>query len=498
MNNKHESSQAPMTARHDASIMIDNPDSVDCPREGAKNYPRDEDRSHAVRRRLLLQLEHDFIARRRSGFLESGMKLPTECKKQSESNCEELWRGVSSWERTMVSFCEKPSSCYGSPAVKGALNEDVAVKFVGFMAIHCQDVPSRALALAILERSLIADGKGTSAEVVDSNMGTNSNVTDAAHSEDPLVPKQNPTPIQGRVRKVLGAGGLKLLHQWLAEAVTPIKAKPTTSSELGGGKNSGAVKADRPSLSSALLLPLLRFLSVIPFDMRMIKDSKTDQLVHKLRQKIKKLADDGAKDSFWKERCYLLVGEATIDTVKEALDQIKSNWKAAHERMVSENSLLERESIDDPFDDIIVLLKERKAILENVSNQNKPEWLVRLREKEIKVDQKRKRKRLSTAELEKLERAKERSAMLREDLEKAQEYKRQCQARLRELEKKKDENNKQGVAIHSSRSKNRVRWKDGRNSLTGGRNRSLLEQVFIIEGRKKRDLEQPSDDNVEE
>ena len=174
--------------------------------------------------------------------------------------------------------------------------------------------------------------------------------------------------------------------------------------------------------------------------------------------------------------------------VKAALDRIRSSWKKQYEA-TSKSDAINSESdattgIADPLVSLKALLLDRRAILENCTTDNMPDWLQRAREKSAKVEKKRKRKRLSTAELEKLERAKERSSMLKEDLEKAQAYKRQCQARLRELEKKKQDDK---AKVHSSRSKNRVRWKDGLSSLTGGRNRIMLEEVLMIEGRNIKD-----------
>jgi hypothetical protein len=464
-----------------------------------------DERLHAARRLLEQKLQTDFIANRQKAFQEAGMKSPGARSKDSTTKVDPHWQGVSSWERGLVSFCQVPAVGEIDTAYNGALDTSLVMQFVGFVAMHCHDTASRALALAVLEQSLLADtaDEEENAERVKQPVIEDADVKIPAldiasgvkqeFSACSTKSSQSPSK-RGRLRSFFAAGGLKLLHRWLLDATTPRKTPPPATANAKSSLFSSRSKAVDtkgpeviPSPLSALLLPLLNFLSDMPFDWKHVEESKLDKVINKLRRQIKRLAEEEKKDSAWKQKVYLLTGEEKVDAVKASLDRIRTNWKASFEAM--KKNVNEQSGVDsndsDPFLEVRALLQNRRAILENDGNGEKPEWLTKLQAKADKVEQKRKRKRLSTAELEKLERNKERSAMLKEDLEKALAYKRQCQIKLRELEKKKQEE-KQGIAVHNSRSKNRVQWKDGLNTYTGGRNRSLLEQVFFIEARRKK------------
>ncbi|GKY99361.1 hypothetical protein MPSEU_000890900 [Mayamaea pseudoterrestris] len=445
------------------------------------NAARGQDDQDHLQVAFQQKLETDYIAMRRNAFQESKTTIPNDCSTKKSMASDVLWHGVATWERALISFCQVAQADNIDAIATGALDVNQSEQFVRHLAIHCLDPASRVLAMAILDRSLIVDKK-TDRSVARTKMPLAGSAKESVDAGKEVV-------TLGRIQSFIRAGGLKVLRQWLVDAVTPLKQ--TSSSTKPCSKHDAKRPNALPSPTSILLLPLLNFLCDMPFDLEHIQEAKLDALINKLRRQVKKMIEITPKNAAWKHRVSLLTGdEDNVDVVKKALYRIRSTWKTSF--AATKVNQTEQVDVDvggrhEPLSALRAILQDRRAALESNDSENKPKWLTAHQAKAEKVKQKRKRKRMSTADLEKLEREKERSAMLKEDLDKALAYKRQCQAKLRELEKKKLQE-KQGGKIHNShsRSKNRVHWKDGLSSFTGGRNRALLEQVRMIDACSKK------------
>ena len=283
----------------------------------------------------------------------------------------DLWAGVSNLERAIISCCEgEPRE--GDETLRGELEmmeskdgndedlfktepearkNDGVHKFLHLLAIHCHDLPSRSLALAVLERSLEEDQldaidqqeqqleqekvKSVMAMLDSSSNGTpEENGTDNAEglvdppplkrmrlrepqtkAPSPSVRAQDGTlndkssdgvaegseelaVYDGRVHTFLMAGGLRILQRWLTEASTPVPAPdpPKLSNPSRRPQRPSASSTDSttpsdtvPSPTGQLLLPLLQFLKNIPFDFQLVKKTKVNKQISRFSKEIDSL-----------------------------------------------------------------------------------------------------------------------------------------------------------------------------------------------------------------
>lgn len=505
--------------------------------ENKNNNQQDEEGPKPSRKQFLRQrnLQTDYVAKRLNALKAASMKIPNSVRGGCESSVSTdlLWLGVYNWERALVLFCKRLTQ-EDVPVIKGALSDKMVSKFVGFVATHCHDIASRALTLAILEATLQEENQeqqingsfdsdpeqskssheASSKRTNPDNLGDeqyNSNKRqktavgsgrettgklDTAPKEENLSLSCRGHSHRGRIRVFLISGGLRLLHQWLIDATTTIRTSlPTNSGSFtGNAKQEVGQKSELPSPTSAILPVLLNLLGNISFDrllLNIVKQSKIDRHISKLRNHVKQALGKSADETMGKT--HPMWGGLNTADVKRALDTIKVKWKRAYDALgrveMNEETAngngdpLDGKSLSDPFLAFKANLCDRLRILESNTLESSPDWLKKLQANAVKSGAKRRRKGLSTADLEKLEREKERAAMLKKDLEKAQAYRRQCQAKLRELERKQKE--KKQVTGGNLTSGAKVRWKDGMSMKTpsSSRNREILEQVFYIEGR---------------
>jgi hypothetical protein len=273
----------------------------------------------------------------------------------------------------------------------------------------------------------------------------------------------------------LGAGGLKILNRWLIEASTQIIV-PTPKSPPGSNNNAKLrvpAMTTKSSPTRPLILPILSILERIPFDKKLVMDSKINRQIRKLGKQVDGILDARAKGKHRKEDLenWTLSGNGTdaLDEIKEAIDDVKSTWEESAKRP--------NERIPDPFESLKAKMRERLHILTDfeAGRIDRPDWI------EEQEDKKESKKKKPAANSMQIMAARERRSE-REDhnkrLHAAQKEHRENLAKIREIMRRRREEAAPSPCVRNGDGK-AVSWKDGFKTKDN-RNRALLEEVFVF------------------
>mmetsp|Transcript_21143 Transcript_21143/g.49892 ORF Transcript_21143/g.49892 Transcript_21143/m.49892 type:complete len:709 (+) Transcript_21143:88-2214(+) len=263
------------------------------------------------------------------------------------------------YSKVAASSCvsgKSPSSLH-VPSQMGHLAEGKEGQFAALIAQHCHTVSDRALALAVLERTMEHDrvmateveaqekdcsmntsGKkrkreecsasssssnekeipaiGESAEIGDKKSKSSSDTTLSSVDTDndgENVGVSNDKVKVSRMANFLSAGGLKILTQWLVDSFTPIQ-KLVAQAPAKKGKDSGNKRKRKKesaevetvpetSPTGPLILPLLSILQSIPFEYDLIIECKINKHVKKLKKNVERVtgADSSKKSAIEKK-----------------------------------------------------------------------------------------------------------------------------------------------------------------------------------------------------
>ena len=438
------------------------------------------------------RLEGDYLAKRHQVFQSKDLTL---------------WSGATKLERDLVQCCETPQDHNEEilPTEGGALDREKEIRFVGLLARECHTMASRSLALAILERTL---------EVHVKERDEDSSSSDEEESESPeeeiqgvasddeqdgdyrpgASPRKrrisNNTGDKGQAKKTktdedsesdetpdrldnfLGAGGLKILNRWLIEASTQVNA-PTPKSQPGSSNNARLpATTTKPSPTRPLILPILSILEYIPFDKKLVMDSKINRQIRKLGKQVDGILDARAKGKHQKGDLdnWTLSGNGTdaLDEIKEAVDGVKSTWEESTKRPY--------ERIPDPFESLKAKMRERLHTLTDfeAGRIDRPDWI---EEQEDKKESKKKPVASSTQIMAARERRLERDGH-EERLHAAQKEHRENLAKIRDIMRRRREEAAPASCVKNGDEK-AVSWKDG-FTTKDNRNRTLLEEVFVF------------------
>jgi len=255
------------------------------------------------------------------------------------------------------------------PAQMGHLAKGKEGKFAALIAQHCHTVSDRALALAVLERTMEHDramaaakeknfissiGKKRKREECstesvekdisgDKKSSEDSNASNVSSGMEGIVDEKPKASLgtavsrgdrcngetddasssrvnESRMANFLSAGGLKILCQWLVDSFTPIQ-KPVSQSPSKKGKDSGNKRRrqkesteveTKPEISPTgpLILPLLSILQSIPFQYDLVKECKINKQVKKLKKNVERVigADSSKKSAIEKKLRAMKVG----------------------------------------------------------------------------------------------------------------------------------------------------------------------------------------------
>lgn len=431
------------------------------------------------------KLQGDYISQRYRAFHEDPLAqktTPTAARNNS------LWLGVSPLEKALASCCEWPDAKGPDALVGGALVKEKVLLFIGIITLQCLDIGSRALGLAILERSMQVDEEERLAQV-DAPASLESTFADAEPSkkrrrrdDSSPVPPTKPDNMSSpdRIEAFLAAGGLRILSRWLIDATTAVSV-PRPKPPPG---NNGRVPRDKSapeekySPTGPLLLPLLEFLSNMAFDRQAVMQSKINKEIRKLSKEIDEIVQT-ALEQYSKVKLDALTdpaaGGMSVTKVQKALNKLKESWG-----LKAKKANPEAATAPDPFAALKVSLQERLETLLACESglEEKPEWLLKVEVVQKEKEKKRPlKKRPSTEQLARRERENERSAMMKEDLRKAAQERSELLRKLREMKQKTEVDDR---ATERKTGRRGVQWRDGLGPASKLRKRDLLEEVFVF------------------
>jgi hypothetical protein len=501
------------------------------------------------RRRIFdKRLEDDYLAKRHKAYQDpANNDAPV-----STVSCS-LWNGASKVERDLIECCEVPDGEEDPGRVTLDLKKEV--RFVTLLARDCHTLSSRSLALAILERTLVTYLNERDSYIHQEEYGTQSSDTDEEdesdieevavdeHDDDwkpgtssgmrrsPRKHRRSKNRRQGnnimvktwtkidqtnqdqeghgessdteedpdRLDAFLAAGGLRILNRWLGEASSSItvggpKLPPGTFQNSSTKRPAVVIE---PSPMRPLALPILGILEHMPFNKRLVMESKINKQIKRLGKHVDSVLDAHARGEHQKEDldgwCVESLGgdeSAALDKVHEAVDGLKKTWEA----MASKRSV----EIGDPFQSLKDQMRSRLDILMRYEAGEiaRPDWY---EEPETTKEPKKRSKAADAAlaakkQTTQLLAAKERQSEkedLRKRLKAVEDESRKRLAALKEQLRKRQEsmsasyNNNKRKSVHplGVGGEKRVKWKDG-HVTKHKRNRELLEETFLIPSRE--------------
>lgn len=413
----------------------------------------------------------------------------------------------------------------------GALDMEHEVRFAGILARTCHDLATRSLALAILERTLEThlieeaeakvrlgtdpyrnqEGESqTEANNNNNNKEGSSDENEQEEKEESTQPgqkrrshrlqrletkykrtkrKEDDTKNtfvvkdQGktfdlekwvRLEQFFAAGGLRILNRWLLEASEDEIVVDTTKASLG---NRTKV---RTSSTRSLILPLLRFLERIPFDKKLVVDSKINKQIRSIEKQVDKILEARRNANENPEDCQgWTSSKSSADTnalelVREAVEQVKKSWGV--------NAKKEKQTFGDPFASIKDSIRERMEALVDFDRgaAPRPEWLDE-EPKKVSVPKKSRSELAAKERQAEAEIRKHLAQDLQNKLREAEKRHREHLAKLREKRNMMMLAN-EPIDIKKKSGGRRVQWKDGMKTKSS-RNRKVLEEVYIFDKR---------------
>jgi hypothetical protein len=477
----------------------------------------DDSGKNVRERQLDRKLQRDYLSRRYRAY-EQAKNHKNDNKPTKDMD--DFWCGATASERSLTACC-----CYldydddeEEPQLPGALHRKHIARFIGLLALSCNDVKMRALALAILERTQEAEEMemqeaeriAKHARIKEDGEGVEQDgeTDDNPSSMNPSVVVQvNPKLKPPRLLTFIKSGGLKLLARWLNDATKPVTAK-----KLKIGNSKASSSARRPgtlieenellaSPTAPILLPLLNLLKKLPFDRQAITQSQIHKKIKRLHKDLDAVHSSvKIKSTVGREAAITSpsVGAYSVQEIQAAVKDVMNIWedRAVKAKTEQEIALSEGENIfaalQSKFEE---RLKELKAFESVDLSEDMPAWMV-----EVKVSQKKSPVKaktaladhLSTKEREARERANERQQLhLYDDLKKTQKERAELLRKLRARKAQPSQPSNHALQHHGRKG---VRWKDGLNRSSTTRKRELLEEVFeFIRDKDVRDTAQTAE-----
>lgn len=379
------------------------------------------------------------------------------------------------------------------------------------------------------KRRQLASKDDSESSISDTTIASGSSTSDSGMNEVSFQ-----FPKRRRFDLFFAAGGLRILSQWLADASSYETTTVTRTSPAAKGRNKKSPKVPpggvspisttvrKASSTRPVILSILHFLEHIPFEKKIVMNSKINKQIQKLGKRIDSIQDElleqnqGGKGNTvnrikkedlegWTTQPSVTNDEA-LSQVKGAVNAVKASWREkakgssspgkkkrtnkpqATEELSSAQSQTDPAS-DNPLELIQSKIRERLELItqfETGVSRQRPEW--------YRPEALAKKKSSSTA-MARRKRKQARSSGSESDMErkrieeKIKEFQSRSQKSMEELrerlrqrkaESAMSASGKSGVlAFHDTDNKT-VTWKDGlRSQVT--RNRNKLEEVFFYE-----------------
>lgn len=445
------------------------------------------------------------------------------CLHGGASQQQDVWSAATPLERALTECCELgQNDGNDSTVLRGALLRGKEGSFVSLLALYCHTLSTRALVLAILQRTIEQDeleenqeeltkdevndekseknaetkpGRDKSEKPLPESANENerdsyeksvdTNSHQEAKKSEKLLPEsyknfdekeEEDDDNVGRMGRFLAAGGLKILKQWLEDAMTPVKTVvPKVSPQARTTKKEASRVAvlTVASPTGPLLRPLLTVLTDMPFDKNLTMTVKINKQIRKLKKhldeaialhEVKKGMDEWADP---------VAGGLVVVEVREMVEALMKRWE---ERMKTSTM-----ATKDPFESLRAKMRERLDVLKKyeAGESSKPTWLEASEEKERHAKEQEELSKMTTEQRAARERLQEREQMLKH----AQKQQNESKAKRELLLKKSREESQKRMAEGSLggdvKRTQRVKWKDGLENSDNFRRRSLLEQVYV-------------------
>ena len=425
--------------------------------------------------------------RLRKDYLSKRHRLEQLCKPAIDRESAPFWSGATAIELALLSCCDIPKQSRDDDyVVPGALNRSKIPKFIGLAAVECHELASRALALAILERTWEADEETKElvraytedGDAVALNSPTKKlKPNDEADESSRIIAK---IEIKGKADRLLSffaGGGLRILSQWLVDATTPTFSAPPKQppTEQGNARPKRVHPSEiwKPSKTGVLLLPLLILLTYSPFDKDLVTESKINKQIVKLSKSADTIAQENLRSRNMNTLTDPRIGGLLVKDVQKSLNDLKTSWRA------KEKQKEDRQKTPDPFARVKTALAARLEESISYDKENggeKPIWLVKAEATvQKRPSSKNQTTRASTEELARLEREKERQERMKGDLMRAAAERAKLLEKLRKLKQKQEKDGRHRKMSWKLKS---VSWKDGHSSSSKSRNRDMLEVIL--------------------
>ena len=244
-------------------------------------------------------------------------------------------------------------------SANGYLAEGKEGQFASLIALNCHTIWDRALALAVLERTMEHDKymekrrkqkrKCKRGKLESQNDNEDNDEGDERQRSSPskTIEEADIDSRSCRMANFLSAGGLKVLNQWLVDSFTPIES-PTPSTQSSSKKRGSKRKRkdsqeDRDagpetSPTGPIILPLLSILESIPFRADLIIECRINKQVKKLKKNLEKLIGASANKKGELEKklnaldedfCHPLSGGMPVVTVYKRMEEMMATWTRA-------------------------------------------------------------------------------------------------------------------------------------------------------------------------
>ena len=288
----------------------------------------------------------------------------------------------------------------------------------------------------------------------------------------------------GRMSRFLQAGGLKILKQWLIDAMTPIKTfitKPdlhhyyyysTANQQIPPAGTRVIITI--PSPTGPLLLPLLQILTDMPCDKQFILSCKINKPIRKLRKQLDQaISVRRSNRTDTKDWTDPVAGGLVVDHVETAVSKLMESWQTKPPTTtISQN----------PFAFLQEKMKHRCELLKDyeVGDGEKPSFFEKFEKEELVKKEAQVVSKLSMEQRAARERQQERQQMLKVVQQKQSEAKAKMDALLKKRNEESRKRKAEGTLVSNEKKRiRRVRWKDGCESSENPNKRHLLVQVHV-------------------
>ena len=454
------------------------------------------------------RLETDYISRRKKSHESASLEWKSS---KRPLHLTSPWEGVSSVEKDLIQCCEGlPDDFYqddpdendndeetetdgliASSAlpslseidpIAGVLAKEKECRFAAILARGCHTMASRSLAMAILERTLEAyleeeahrallmqkqndDDESTSDQGRNGRSTRGSPKKSGDTTNDGDAPEQEPNR---RFRLFFATGGLRILNQWLLDASSYEPITPSTVTK--GDTNSSTKKAHS---TRPIALSILLFLEHIPFDKKIVTNSKINKQVQKLGKKLSAIqeaneAGEAPKEDleYWTVSSPKISDEGLV-RILEAVDAVKASWRE------KAKTKKQQPPLENPFESLQAKIQERLKDWKDsrFGEGQKPNWYRSTPPPTAKNTSPKRKAASQVVDAEQL--------MLQKKIKEMQSKRQENLKQLREKLRKHNQNHAASSSHPVSSWNKTISWKDGSLSQVG-RNKEDLEDVFVF------------------